>query len=89
MLYDECMNESQETHIALKPGKAVGIASKAYGANIDGVAFNLDFIASKNPVLATTILSLLKEASALSETDPAHPDEDYGLAFDTLKDSLK
>lgn len=83
------MDETQETHITLKAGKAVGISSKTYGANIDGVAFNLDFIASKNPVLATTILSLLKEASALSETDPAHPDEDFGLAFDNLKDLLK
>ena len=83
------MDESQETRIILKAGKAVGISSRAYGSNIDGVAFNLDFIVSKNPVLATTILSLLKEASALSETDPAHPEEDFGLAFDNLKNQLQ
>ncbi|MGB3945987.1 MAG: hypothetical protein WBK76_04075 [Candidatus Saccharimonadales bacterium] len=80
------MSDVSESHITLKDGKATGVSSRAHGANIDGVGFNLGFIAEKNPVLATTILNNYKEASALSSTDPEHPDEDVDLALDNLKD---
>lgn len=80
------MSDASESQVTLKDGKATGVSSRAHGANIDGVAFNLGFIAEKNPVLATNILNNYKEASALSPTDPEHPDEDVDLALDNLKD---
>lgn len=50
---------------------------------------NIAFIASKNPTLATAILQLYKEAAALTESDPEHPDEDFDLAIAELEDLLK
>lgn len=82
------MSDSKESQITIKSDKAAGISSRAHGANIDGVAFNLEFIASKNPVLATTIMKLYEEAAALSADDPSHPDEDYDLALENIRKSL-
>jgi hypothetical protein len=83
------MDEVTETHITIKSDKPTGLSSRAYGAKLDGVAFNLAFIAAKNPTLATEILRSYKEAVALSVNDPAHPDEDFDLAFSDLTDQLK
>lgn len=69
------------THITLKDNKATGIAV----GNVPSVAFNLLFIASKNPTLAAQILTLYKEAFAIKEDDPSHPDEDFSLAFEEVK----
>ncbi|TXG77776.1 hypothetical protein E6P97_01015 [Patescibacteria group bacterium] len=83
------MDEVTETQITIKSDKPIGIASRAHGANLDGVAFNLAFIASKNPTLATAILNSYKEAAALTENNPEHPDEDFDLALNDLEDLLK
>jgi hypothetical protein len=83
------MDDVTQTEITIKSDKPTGLSSRAYGAKLDGVAFNLAFIASKNPTLATAILNSYKEAAALSANDPAHPDEDFDLAFSDLTDLLK
>jgi hypothetical protein len=80
------MSDVLKTQITLKDSKATGLSSRAHGANIDGVAFNIGFIAQKNPVLATNILKNYKEAATLSPDDPEHPDEDFDLVIDALKD---
>lgn len=73
------------THITLKEDKATGITQPEGDADIQGVAFNVGFIASKNPALAVTILKNYKEAFAIKAADPSHPDEDYSLAFEEIK----
>lgn len=73
------------TRIALKQDKATGINQPEGNAGIQGVAFNISFIASKNPALAATILKNYKEAFAIKADDPSHPDEDYSLAFEEIK----
>ena len=83
------MDEASETQITIKSDRPIGISSRAHGAKLDGVAFNIAFIASKNPTLATAILRSYKEAAALVESDPAHPDEDFDLAIADLEDLLK
>ena len=83
------MSEEKETKITLKSDKATGVSSRAYGANIDAVAFNLTYLAKKNPVLAATILKNYKDAAAVSQYDPEHPDEDFGLASENIQDLLK
>lgn len=80
------MNDDKETHIKLKSNKATGIASTTGGANINGIGFNVDFIAEKDPALAVDILNRYEKASALSPSDPEHPDEDAALALEKLKD---
>lgn len=72
------------THITLKDDKATGI-TQFEGVDIQGVAFNIGFIASKNPTLAATILKNYREAFAIKADDPSHPDEDYSLAFEEIK----
>lgn len=80
------MNDNKETHIKLKANKATGIASMSGGSNINGIAFNVDFIAEKDPALAVDLLDNYEKASALSPSDPEHPDEDAALALEKLKD---
>lgn len=83
------MAEEKKSSISIKANKPTGLSSRVYGGNVDAVAFNIDFIASKNPSLAIAILKLYKEASALKEDDPSSPEEDYSLALDEIKDLLK
>ncbi len=75
--------------ITLKADKAIGITKPFDGSSVQGVAFNLAFIAQKNPTLAVSILELYQQASTIDASDPAHPDEDYTLAFDELKKLFK
>lgn len=70
------------TRITLKKDKAIGITNSP---NIQGIAFNLSFIASKNPNLAVSILKAYKEASEIRQGDSSQPDEDFSLAFDEIK----
>lgn len=74
----------KQTEIVVKTGKAIGVSSRVHGANIDAVAFNIEFIASKNPALAVAVLKLYKEATAIKEDDPQHPEEDYGMVLDEI-----
>lgn len=70
------------TKITLKVNKATGITNSP---DIQGVAFNLGFIASKNPNLAVSILKAYKLASAIKIDDLSQPDEDFSLAFEEIK----
>jgi hypothetical protein len=72
--------------ITLKRDKATGITNNP---DIQGVAFNLSFIASKNPNLAVSILKAYKTASKIKPSDPSQPDEDFSLAFDEVKKLIK
>lgn len=74
----------KQTEMTIRSNKATGISSSAHGANISGVAFNVEFIASKNPVLATRILKDYKEATAIKADDPQYPEEDYGMVLDEI-----
>ena len=82
------MSDEKATQIVIKSGKPTGLSSRAFGANIDGVAFNLEYIASKNPTLAAQIAKNYKEASEITDSTPKHPDEDFDLAFEDFKDLL-
>lgn len=73
------------TRITLKNDKATGITKFPSEADIQGVAFNLGFIASKDPTLAVSILKDFEKAKTITQNSPAHPDEDYSLAFDEIK----
>ena len=77
------------THISIKSGKSTGIASIATGANLNGIAFNIDFIASKNPTIAVDVMELFEKANAIKEDTPKSPIEDYDLALEKLKDIFK
>lgn len=80
------MDEDKVTRVNIKSDKATGIASSAHGSRVDAVGFNITLILEKNPTLAVHILKLYKEASEISNDDPSHPDEDYDLALEAMKD---
>lgn len=82
------MDEDKISNLSIKSGKATGITSSSHGSRVDAVGFNVALIAQKNPALAVNILKLYKEASVISVNDPAHPDEDYDLALEAMKDVL-
>lgn len=74
----------KQAEITVKSGKATGISSRMNGAAIDAVAFNLEFITDKNPMLAIAVLKLYQEAAAINAGDPHYPEEDYDMAFDEI-----
>lgn len=83
------MNDPQRTDLSISANKATGVSSRAYGANIDAVGFNLDLIASKRPTKAVEILDLYNELKSMTLDTPPQPDEDYSLAEDKLKEILE
>ena len=76
---------NDSTRITLKSDKTTGITRFPSESDIQGVAFNLGLIASKNPNLAVSILKIYEAASKIKMNDPTYPDEDFSLAFEEIK----
>ncbi len=76
------------TKLTLKTTKATGISSSHHGSNIDGMGFNISFIALRRPNLAVKVIELYKEAYAIQEDDPRAPDEDSIKADEELSQLL-
>lgn len=82
-------HDSKQTHILIKDSAPTGVTSTAFDANVDAVGFNITFILSKNPGLALAIMQLYKKAHAITPDDPSHPEEDYSMVLNQIKDLLK
>lgn len=82
------MDNQNSSKLTIKADKATGITSSTHGSRVDAVGFNVAFILQKNPTLAVNILKLYKEASEIKASDPSHPDEDFDLALEAMKDVL-
>jgi hypothetical protein len=83
------MTDSKKANVTIHSDKAVGLSSRMHGANVDAIAFNIDLIAQKNPTKAVEILELYKAVRDITPDTPAHPDEDFGLAADQIKELYK
>lgn len=83
------MDDIKKTDISIRSDKAAGISSQAHGANIDGVAFNINLIAEKKPAKAVEILDLYKEVKDITPATPPQPDEDFGLAADKINKTIE
>lgn len=55
----------KSTKITIYEDKATGIASSYNGANLNGMAFNLGFIAEKDPELAQLLMDYYERAREL------------------------
>lgn len=55
------------TKISVYQDYPTSISSRAYGANLDCFAFNVGFIASKNPRLAEELVELYNKCKKLGE----------------------
>jgi hypothetical protein len=81
------MDSRLSSKISIREDRPTGTASREHGANLDGIAFNLRFIAERRPLLAIEILRLRRDASTIQPDDPMAPTEDYRLAEDELNRS--
>lgn len=59
------MSDTVETKITLKSDRATGIAVVHQSANINGMAFNLDYISEKDAHLAQKLMELYEQARGL------------------------
>lgn len=83
------MTDFKKTDVSIRSDKAIGISSRAHGANIDAVAFNIDLIAAKQPTKAVEILNLYKEVKDITPETSPQPDEDFGLASDQINKTVE
>lgn len=79
---------TNDTHITIKKDKPTGISSTIHGSNINAIGFNIDFIATKNPNLAVSIMGLYKQADSIRVEDNSMPEEDYKLAIQKLSELI-
>ena len=83
------MDESKSTKITVSDDASTGISSRAHGANLDALAFNVTFIASRNPNLAVKLLKLYDEARHIKPDDTPQPEEDFATALEDLPNPFK
>lgn len=58
-------NEVKKTKITIQSDRAVGNSSIENGSNLEGVAFNIQYVANKDVHLANEIVRLFREAREL------------------------
>ena len=62
------MSDTVQTKITLKQDRATGISATHNGSNINGVAFNIDYISEEISVhLATALMELYSLARSLEK----------------------
>jgi hypothetical protein len=76
------MTKPDSSHIKVREDRPTGITSRAAGSRVNAIAFNIDLIATKNPLLAVNLLKEYDEAHKISPDDPPQPGEDFSLALD-------
>ena len=62
------MQYAKSTKITLHSDSPMAVSSSMYGANLNTVGFNIDFIGARDVNLVTEILKLLDEARKLQST---------------------
>jgi hypothetical protein len=83
------MEDFKKTDVSIRSDRAVGISSRAYGANIDAIVFNLDMVGEKMPTLAPIIQKLYTALKDVTPETPAQPEEDVRLAIDEIRKILE
>lgn len=86
--YYEAMSDTKTTKLTIRADRPTAITSSLKNANLDGMGFNVPFIALYNPRLAIEIIKLYAEARIIRESDPLAPDEDYDLYRHELADHM-
>lgn len=67
--------EPKKTKITIREDYPVSFASSVYGANINSIAFNAEFICRRDPELSLKILILSEKAMKL-KNKPVLPNDD-------------
>ncbi len=87
-MYAESMSDVKSTKLSVREDRPTAIASSSHNANVNAMAFNIIFIALRNPKLALEVMRLYDEAHKLQENDPNAPEEDYALFAEELRKSF-
>ena len=82
------MSDAKSTKLNIRDDRPTALSSSAQRSNLDAIGFNILFIASRNPKLATEIMKLYTIAHAIQVNDPKAPDEDYALFADEVSKLL-
>lgn len=80
------MDWGKTTKVTFYEKRAVSISSEMNGANLNTLGFNMKYIGLKDPMLAIKVYELFQEAKQLNEDSPMHPEEDFALAEERLKE---
>ena len=83
------MQYGKTTKVTLYEDRPTGISSRMYGANLDVIGFNVDFIASRDPNLAVQLMQLYYEAVEIKKDSPKISKEAYERASKQLKELMK
>lgn len=83
------MQREITTKVTVRGDYPTSITSVMYGANIDVLAFNHDFIMKRDPALGIQILELYKKARDLADKRPLSKNSSKFLeAHDAMLDKL-
>lgn len=83
------MEDFKKTDVSIRSDRAVGISSRAHGANVDAITFNLGMVGEKMPTLIPIIQKLY--VTLKDVTPETHPQlaEDAELAADQIRKILE
>lgn len=73
------------TKITLRADRATGASSRMYGAHLDTVGFNMEFILLRDPKLAMEVFKLYVKASDIDEAQPQAATEDLRAAAEEMQ----
>lgn len=65
----------KKTTVTIKEDKPVSLASTAYGSKLNVTAFNIDFIAERDPGIVKEIHSIYERVKTISTKPPQYPFE--------------
>ena len=77
------------TRVAVHEDSPTGIAGTMFRANVNVLAFNLDFIGARKPLLSAELMELYYQAKQLKSDDPSAPEEDSRIAVERLRELEK
>jgi len=60
------------TKISVYEDNPTAVASRAFGANIDSIAFNLDYIGSRSPEMVQELILLFEKCKKLRSKHGKH-----------------
>lgn len=62
----------KKSTVVISQDKPVELTSTKFGANINVTAFNVDYIAQREPELVTELYKLYEKAKSLQKKKPIH-----------------
>ncbi len=75
--------------MTLREDYPTAIAGVQYGANLNTIGFNMDFIVAHDPALADKLMKLYQEAANVKRSDPPASDKEQALALQQMSELME